>query len=305
MRRMLPILLVLALLSSCGSPSHPSADKSDSPEGVLPLPVTEDSIREVYGEESKITPYGCDFLVYSSTDPNAGQFDWIYGKTGQCCPLTFCAHDILSYKITDTGQVQILQGTGNPINASRSFPSLRTAYAALRLDETGQPLPTHQQYGIETDSPYWAPRGECYTIGCPHGSEALVDLRVTIEGVEAVFGPTAENADGFFDAASSIPVTEITFAGDACILTFRDTVLESGTADPTSNATCGLPTSFPAGTLGDSNLFLSAADVRQEGRDVLVTLTLTPLAQTYTAENGQLLRSGSRPFLRILFREAD
>ena len=305
MRRMLPILLVLALLSSCGSPSHPSADKSDSPEGVLPLPVTEDSIREVYGEESKITPYGCDFLVYSSTDPNAGQFDWIYGKTGQCCPLTFCAHDILSYKITDTGQVQILQGTGNPINASRSFPSLRTAYAALRLDETGQPLPTHQQYGIETDSPYWAPRGECYTIGCPHGSEALVDLRVTIEGVEAVFVPTAENADGFFDAASSIPVTEITFAGDACILTFRDTVLESGTADPTSNATCGLPTSFPAGTLGDSNLFLSAADVRQEGRDVLVTLTLTPLAQTYTAENGQLLRSGSRPFLRILFREAD
>lgn len=305
MRRMLPILLVLALLSGCGSSSHPSDGKSDSPEGVLPLPVTEDSIREVYGEESKITPYGCDFLVYSSTDPNAGQFDWIYGKTGQCCPLTFCAHDILSYKITDTGQVQILQGTGNPINASRSFPSLRTAYAALRLDETGQPLPTHQQYGIETDSPYWAPRGECYTIGCPHGSEALVDLRVTIEGVEAVFGPTAENADGFFDAASSIPVTEITFAGDACILTFRDTVLESGTADPTSNATCGLPTSFPAGTLGDSNLFLSAADVRQEGRDVLVTLTLTPLAQTYTAENGQLLRNESRPFLRILFREAD
>ena len=305
MRRMLPILLVLTLLSSCGSPSHPSADKSDSPEGVLPLPVTEDSIREVYGEESKITPYGCDFLVYSSNDPNNGQFDWIYGKTGQCCPLTFCTHDILSYKITGAGQVQILQGTGNPINAGRSFPSLRTAYAALRLDETGQPLPTHQQYGIETDSPYWAPRGECYTIGCPHGSEALVDLRVTIEGVEAVFGPTAENADGFFDAASSIPVTEITFAGDACILTFRDTVLESGTADPTSNETCGLPTSFPAGTLGDSNLFLSAADVRQEGRDVLVTLTLTPLAQTYTAENGQLLRNESRPFLRILFREAD
>ncbi len=38
---------------------------------------------------------------------------------------------------------------------------------------------------------------------------------------------------------------------------------------------------------------------------MLVTLTLTPLAQTYTAENGQLLRNESRPFLRILFREAD
>lgn len=305
MRRMLPILLVLALLSGCGSPSYPSAGKNGSPEGILLLPVMEDSIREVYGEKIKITPCGCDFLVYSSNDPNNGQFDWIYSKTGQCCPLTFCTRDILSYKITGAGQVQILPGTGNPINAGRAFSSLRTAYAALRLDETGQPLPTHQQYGIETDSPYRASRGECYTIGCSHSSEALVDLRVTTEGAEAVFGPPAENAGGFFDAVSTIPVTEIAFADDTCIPTFRDTVLESGTADPTSNETCGLPTSFPAGTLVDSNFFLSSADVRQEGRDVLVTLTLPPMAQTYTAKNGQLLRNESRPFLRILFREAD
>ena len=149
-----------------------------------------------------------------------------------------------------------------------------------------------------------------------HSPTALVDLRISVSGLEAVFGPTEANIGEFFAAASSIPLTDTAFdeVAHTLTLTFHDTALTSGKPityeDPAKHAWHGqyvqpyvLPTSFPAGPLAGTNSFISAAEVREDDGSVQVVLTLTECAQTYTAENGQLLRDESRPYLRLSFRE--
>lgn len=323
MKRLFAVLLVILVLSGCKASEGQSAVEPPVQEvnapSVIPLPVTEKAIRAVYEVDGfqvwEISPYGSDFLVYGGYGAESCQFDWIYGGTGLRCPLTFCTRNVLSYEITDVGQIEVLLGTDNPINASKAFPFRRTAYAALRLDAAGAAEPVEYQVGNEVDSVYWAPRGESYTIGWPHGPAALVDVRVGIGGIEAVFGPTEANIGDFFAAASSIPLTEISFAEDTCFLTFQDTALTSGELisyeDPQVQGrhdqyvqAYGLPTSFTAGVLADSNDFISQVEVRQEGNAVQVVMTLTELAQAYTAEVDQLLRDESRPYLRLIFQES-
>ena len=46
-----------------------------------------------------------------------------------------------------------------------------------------------------------------------------------------------------------------------------------------------------------------AAEVREDGENTLLILSLTEAAQKYTAEMGQLLQNESRPYLHLTFRE--
>lgn len=315
MKRLVPLLTLLLLLTGCGAKDPPQTQEAP------PTPaVTEEALRAEYEAQDfivrEIVPYEDDFLVYTGTEPNNGQFAWIYGETGEACFLLFSTRSILSYQIIGTGEIQVIQGPDNVFNAQQSFPTVLRAYAARRLDESGQPYPEEWQAGNSVESTYWAPISEGHTFGWPHGPTALVDLRISAGGLEAVFGPVEANSD-FFADASSIPLTDTAFDEETRTLTliFHDTALTSGESityeDPTEQTyhdqfvqAYGLPTAFPAGPLADTNSFLSAAEVREDGGSVQVILTLTERAQTYTAENGQLFRDESRPYLRLSFREA-
>ena len=336
MKRLIPFLLTLLLLTGCGAQtgsSHAAAPKEpptqeepvsekSSPEAEpAPEAITPESLKAEYEAEGfvvrEIVPYEGDFLVYYGTEPYNGIFQWVYTDTGLRAPLLFSGREILEYEILQPGHIRVLVGGGNVFNGSaRAFPVYECAHAALPVTQEGEPFADLYSSGHTRQEPYWAPLAKSHTFGWGHGDVALVDARIGASGLEAVFGPTADNLDGFFAAASSIPVTEPTYdeATHTFTLRFRSTTLSSGTrAEFTGEndrfayedlaAICPLPTVFPAGVGEGSNNFIRSAEVREDGEDTLLILSLTEAAQKYTAEMGQLLQNESRPYLHLDFCE--
>lgn len=322
MKRIFAILLVLFLLSGCSARSTPEASVPAAPATTTPEKevITKESLRAEYEAQGftvrEIVPYEGDFLVYYETFPSTGIFQWVYTETGLHAPLLFSDRNILDYEILYKGAIRVLNGTNNPYNAAMSFPTYETAHTSLPVSQEGIASGDAYSSGSSQQETYWAPINESYTFGWNHGEVALVDVCISTGGIEAVFGPTAENLSGFFAAASGIPVTTTTYdeTSNILTLTFRNTALTSGErteftdeADrqnyETQHGLYDLPTAFPAGTLKGSNAFIEKAEIQQAGDDTQLVLTLTELAHQYTAETGQLLRNESRPYLRILFRD--
>jgi len=296
-------------------PSQP--DPQPQPDTA---PITKASLRAEYEAQGltvrEIVPYEGDFLVYCGNDPSGGIFQWVYADTGLRAPLLYCDQKVLNYEIQSIGSIRVLAGGPNLYNGSLSFPRQRYAIAQLPVSSEGTYMTDFYSSGFVSAETYWAPLSDSHTFGWDHGKVALVDVRIGANCVEAVFGPTVDNLTGFFAAASSRPVTTPVYdeAAHTLTLRFRSTVLASGQrtefADETARkhyedyaSHCQLPTSFPAGTIKGSNDFIRSAEVRTDGEDTLLILTLTELAAQYTVDGGQLLRNESRPYLRLSLRD--
>ena len=347
MRRLLPLFLALLLLTGCAAPTEqqdapqddsPTTEPQTSPDvstepslpsqsdpqpqpDTAPITITAESLRTEYEAQDftvrEIVPYEGDFLVYYGNDPSGGIFQWVYTDTGLRAPLLYCDQKVLNYEIQSTGSIRVLAGGPNLYNGSLSFPRQRYAIAQLPVSSEGAYTTDFYSSGFVSEETYWAPLSESHTFGWDHGEVALVDVRIGVNGVEAVFGPTVDNLTGFFAAASSIPVTTPVYdeASHTLTLRFHSTVLASSQrtefADETDRkhyedyaSNCHLPTSFPAGTVPGSNDFIRSAEVCTDGSDTLLVLALTELAAQYTVDGGQLLRNESRPYLRLSLRNA-
>ncbi|MBR5472185.1 MAG: membrane lipoprotein lipid attachment site-containing protein [Oscillibacter sp.] len=333
MKRLIVLALMLLILSGCAAreepkptvpSSTPPATEEPAPpptEPEPPTPITAESLREEYEAAGftirEIVPYEGDFLIHYGSEPYNSMFQWVYTNTGLHAPLLFSGREVLDYEISHAGCIRVLEG-GNNIynNAAQAFPVYECAFASLPVSAEGNPLTDYHASGNVQQETYWAPLDISHTFGWGHGQVALVDVRVTTQGVEAVFGPTADNIGGFFAAASGIPVTEPVYdeASHTLTLRFRETSLASGQRTEFTSesdqwayedlaSVCHLPTSFPAGTVAGSNEFISSAEVREDRGDILLILTLTEAAQQYTAETGQLLQNESRPYLQLSLRE--
>lgn len=336
MKRLLTLSLMLLLLTGCAAPAEPAPTPqptppaAEEPAAEEPAPPAEPDAAEVITAESlraeyeaagfivrEVVPYQGDFLVYYGDLPEGGLFQWVYTDSGLRAPLLFSGREVLNYEILSPGYIRVLEGGNNIYNsAAQAFPVYECAFASLPVSSEGDPFSDFHSSGNVHPEPYWAPLDISHTFGWGHGQVALVDVRVTTQGVEVVFGPTADNLSGFFVAASGIPVTTPVYdeASHTLTLRFRETRLSSGArtefisesdqwAYEEFAALCQLPTVFPAGTVAGSNEFISSVEVREDGEDTLLILTLTEAAQQYTAETGQLLGNESRPYLQLSLRE--
>lgn len=340
MKHLIALILMLLILSGCAAPEEPettppstppTAEESTPPavEGPV-LPPAEPETAEVITAESlqaeyeaagftvrEVVPYEGDFLVYYGDLPEGGLFQWVYTDSGLRAPLLFSGREVLNYEILSPGYIRVLEGGNNIYNsAAQAFPVYECAFASLPVSSEGDPFSDFHSSGNVHPETYWAPLDISHSFGWGHGQVALVDVRVTTQGIEAVFGPTADNLSGFFVAASGIPVTTPIYdeASHTLTLRFRETTLSSGARTEFSSesdqwayeefaALCQLPTAFPAGPVAGSNGFISSVEVREDGEDTLLILTLTEAAQQYTAETGQLLGNESRPYLQLSLRE--
>ena len=157
--------------------------------------------------------------------------------------------------------------------------------------------------------PYWAPLAEPASFGMAGRSEALLDARVTVSGLELLFGPMSGQD---FDAAfCAPPLVEVACEGNVMTLTCRDTYLDCMALAQGEPEDLELlqqqgtlyPGSFPEGPLDGSNRFISRAEVSQEGSGVAVRLTLTEDAGQYTVSREYLGPADSGPYLRLSLRE--
>jgi len=138
-----------------------------------------------------------------------------------------------------------------------------------------------------------------------------------VTGAQFVFGPPADGIDGFYAAASTLPVTEVSFDEESRVMTivFHDTSLRSGEVpeftdeqeekryqDSLRFLGISLPTEFPAGELQGSNPYINKATIEESGTDTVVKLYLTEYAGKYTVESGKAGPMDNGPYMRIILR---
>ena len=203
-------------------------------------------------------------------------------------------------------------GTGTLLDtAYHNFPQSGTVSFDGIWDENGQSSPYDPYSSGMTagTEPYWAPLEEPASFGMAGRSEALLDARVTVSGLELLFGPMSGQD---FDAAfCAPPLVEVACEGNAMTLTCRDTYLdcmalaqgEPEDLERLQQQGTLYPGSFPEGPLDGSNRFISRAEVSQEGSGVAVRLTLTEDAGQYTVSREYLGPADGGPYLRLSLRE--
>lgn len=319
MRRSAPAILCLLLLIGCGSrAAGPAAERSECAGDALPLPITEEALRAVYAEEQqeilRITAYEGDFLVETGPESRPA-LDWVFGSTGIRRRLYVGFSGIRDYEILYAGCVRFTTEGILFDSAYRDFPQSGTVSFSDAWDQDGALVSYDVYHSGETAAleTYWAPLDEPASFGMEGRSEAVLDARVTVTGLEILFGPMSGQD---FDAAlCAPPLTEIACSGNAMTITCHDTYLDcmALTQGETPEDLERLqmtgtlyPGCFPTGPLPNgSNRFLSQAEIAQDGSNVVVRLTLTESAGRYAVETTYLGPDDNGPGIRLSLAGGD
>ena len=324
--------LLLLSLAACGdgpapSSSGSSGDVSSSAEptqtDTLSPVTTEEEVRALYESEEdaeiiSVEAYQGDFLV-TLEGGGATILDWVYGQSGIRRQLLWLSEPILSREINGQADVRVVTGGPSVYDSFYSFPHVEWASLSPAYDPQGQELSdSPSDRAIHGSSTYWAGAGEGYPMGRLGRRAAIRAAQIDAEGLTVAFAPLADGSD-FLSSTCAIPYAEVGLSQDSRTLTvtLRDTFLDCGTlskdADLDFLREYGslYPESFPAGELAGSCVLIEKAELRQDGNDAVLTVTLDEshlhgsyqgdAAFRFTAETGYTGPGDVGPFLRVTF----
>ena len=288
--------LLLLNLAACGesSVSNPSGSSGDSsssadpaqPDAFSPV-TTEAEVRVIYGDDAdliaSIEAYQGDFLVQLGTDDSCPSLDWVYGESGIRRRMLWLDEPLLQCQIESQATVRVVTGGPNTYNGVPGFPHVELATLSLLYDEQGRDrgYDPYVSPGIGSSEIYWAGAGESYVMGMEGRREAIRSAQIDAGGLTVAFAPLADGSD-FVAAYCEIPYTEVGLSEDGMTLTvtMHDTFLDCGKlgkdVDTTFLKDYGslYPESFPAGELTGSCALIEKAELRQDGNNAVLTVTL-------------------------------
>ena len=324
--------LLLLSLAACGEAPAPSSsgssgDVSSSAEptqtDTLSPVTTEEEVRALYeGDEDiagiTVEAYQGDFLVTLDNGADVTILDWVYGQSGIRRRMLWLDEPLLQCQIESQATVRVVTGGPNTYNGVPGFPHVELATLSLLYDEQGRDrgYDPYVSPGTGSSEIYWAGAGERYPMGMQGRREAIRSAQIDAGGFTVAFAPLADGSD-FVAAYCEIPYTEVGLSEDGMTLTvtMHDTFLSSGTlskdVDPDFLKEYGslYPESFPAGELVGSCTLIENADLRQDGNDAVLTVTLAdgPIHgrnfgdgyYRFTAETGYTGIADTGPYLRV------
>lgn len=333
MKKLLSLALAVLLplsLAACGdgpAPSFagssgggPSSTGSAQTEEFTPV-TTEAEVRALYeGDEDgtilSVEEYQGDFLVTLDIG-GATILDWVYGESGIRRQLLWLSEPILSREINGQADVRVVTGGPSVYDSFYSFPHVEWAGLSPAYDQQGRELSdSPSDRAIHGSGAYWAGAGENYPMGRLGRRAAIRAAQIDAEGLTVAFAPLADGSD-FLSSTCAIPYAEVGLSQDSRTLTvtLRDTFLDCGTlskdADLDFLREYGslYPESFPAGELAGSCVLIEKAELRQDGNDAVLTVTLDEshlhgsyqgdAAFRFTAETGYTGPGDVGPFLRV------
>ena len=333
MKKLLSLALAVLLplsLAACGdgpAPSFagssgggPSSTGSAQTEEFTPV-TTEAEVRALYeGDEDgtilSVEEYQGDFLVTLDIG-GATILDWVYGQSGIRRQLVWLSEPILSREINGQADVWVVTGGPSVYDSFYSFPHVEWAGLSPAYDQQGRELSdSPSDRAIHGSGAYWAGAGENYPMGRLGRRAAIRAAQIDAEGLTVAFAPLADGSD-FLSSTCAIPYAEVGLSQDSRTLTvtLRDTFLDCGTlskdADLDFLREYGslYPESFPAGELAGSCVLIEKAELRQDGNDAVLTVTLDEshlhgsyqgdAAFRFTAETGYTGPGDVGPFLRV------
>lgn len=288
----------------------------------------------------KLTPCEGDYLAeVTGWNDNSGCRDlyWVFGETGEKVWLTrdITGWEIDRYHILSPGSVEI-RTTGKAIQ-EHYLTIPRVYHVFVTVDSKGwltegyvqsksiicSDVTPHGGWRVlngKSDLIAGDPSKDGYLT--PSGDlvaryEQVYDARIGVDDVSFSFipsGNTMERFTSFFPAAISTPNSDCSFDPETRKFTIRfySTALESGGitddeiaqwAGATSPYLGLYPYTFPAGSLGAGNRFIRDAAIAQDGKDTVVTLTLTQDAYAYDVGRGGIGWEQKIPTTRVTFRE--
>lgn len=329
------LLVLAAILAGCQTPPPPeTASPSPEPAPVQAaptpaaeyefdtLPVTKEAIEVFYPQEGytvkKITPWEGDFLVEYSYGEHWSGLDWVFGESGRRVRMA-ADGDYASYDILRTGEVRYTTTGSGWLPETHEITVLGDAFG--RLDLESCLVETAEVSGEQT---VWADPATPYQFGQLTGDgnisgrpEQIYDARIDADGLSFTFipkGDSIQSLNAFVAACTGLPAFDTSFDKSTrqFTLRFHNTSLESGGITEEeirawSNEPSRYPQypySFPAGSLGRDNHFLTDAQIMQDGEDTVVTCILTEKAYRFTVESDNL-GGDTIPLLRVHFREYD
>lgn len=305
--------------SFAGSGGGPSSTGSAQTEEFTPV-TTEAEVRALYeGDEDgtilSVEEYQGDFLV--TLEGGATILDWVYGESGIRRQLLWLSEPILSREINGQADVRVVTGGPSVYDSFYSFPHVEWASLSPAYDQQGQELSdSPSDRTVHGSGTYWAGAGEGYPMGRQGRRAAIRAAQIDAEGLTVAFAPLADGSD-FLSSTCAIPYAEVGLSQDSRTLTvtLRDTFLDCGTlskdADLDFLREYGslYPESFPAGELAGSCVLIEQAELRQDGNDAVLTVTLDEshlhgsyqgdAAFRFTAETGYTGPGDVGPFLRV------
>ena len=323
--------LLLLSLAACGDAPAPSSSGSSgdvsssagsSQADVLSPVTTEAEVRALYGDDASlitsIEAYQGDFLVKLGTDDSCPSLDWVYGQSGIRRRMLWLDEPLLQCQIESQATVRVVTGGPNTYNGVPGFPHVELATLSLLYDEQGRDrgYDPYVSPGTGSSEIYWAGAGESYPMGMQGRREAIRSAQVDAGGLTVAFAPLADGSD-FVAAYCEIPYTEVGLSEDGMTLTvtMHDTFLDCGKlgkdVDTTFLKDYGslYPESFPAGELTGSCTLIEKAELRQDGNDAVLTVTLAdgPIHgrnfgdgyYRFTAETGYTGIADTGPYLRV------
>ena len=333
MKKLLSLALAVLLplsLAACGdgpAPSFagssgggPSSTGSAQTEEFTPV-TTEAEVRALYeGDEDgtilSVEEYQGDFLVTLDIG-GATILDWVYGQSGIRRQLLWLSEPILSREINGQADVWVVTGGPSVYDSFFGFPHVEWAGLSPAYDPQGRALSdSPNDRTIHGSGAYWAGAGENYPMGRLGRRAAIRAAQIDAEGLTVAFAPLADGSD-FLSSTCAIPYAEVGLSQDSRTLTvtLRDTFLDCGTlskdADLDFLREYGslYPESFPAGELAGSCVLIEQAELRQDGNDAVLTVTLDEshlhgsyqgdAAFRFTAETGYTGPGDVGPFLRV------
>ena len=333
MKKLLSLALAVLLplsLAACGdgpAPSFagssgggPSSTGSAQTEEFTPV-TTEAEVRALYeGDEDgtilSVEEYQGDFLVTLDIG-GATILDWVYGQSGIRRQLLWLSEPILSREINGQADVRVVTGGPSVYDSFYSFPHVEWAGLSPAYDQQGRELSdSPSDRAIHGSGAYWAGAGENYPMGRLGRRAAIRAAQIDAEDLTVAFAPLADGSD-FLSSTCAIPYAEVGLSQDSRTLTvtLRDTFLDCGTLS--KDADLDLlreygslyPESFPAGELAGSCVLIEKAELRQDGNDAVLTVTLDEshlhgsyqgdAAFRFTAETGYTGPGDVGPFLRV------
>ena len=333
MKKLLSLALAVLLplsLAACGdgpTPSFagssgggPSSTGSAQTEEFTPV-TTEAEVRALYeGDEDgtilSVEEYQGDFLVTLDIG-GATILDWVYGQSGIRRQLLWLSEPILSREINGQADVRVVTGGPSVYDSFFGFPHVEWAGLSPVYDQQGRELSdSPSDRTVHGSGTYWAGAGEGYPMGRQGRRAAIRAAQIDAEGLTVAFAPLADGSD-FLSSTCAIPYAEVGLSQDSRTLTvtLRDTFLDCGTlskdADLDFLREYGslYPESFPAGELAGSCVLIEQAELRQDGNDAVLTVTLDEshlhgsyqgdAAFRFTAETGYTGPGDVGPFLRV------
>ena len=273
--------------SSSGSSGDVSSSAGSSQADVLSPVTTEEEVRALYGDDASlitsIEAYQGDFLVKLGTDEDCPSLDWVYGQSGIRRRMLWLDTPLLRCEIESQASVRVVTGGPNIYNGVPGFPRVELATLSLLYDEQGRDrgYDPYVSPGIGSSEIYWAGAGESYVMGMEGRREAIRSAQIDAGGLTVAFAPLADGSD-FVAAYCEIPYTEVGLSEDGMTLTvtMHDTFLDCGKlgkdVDTTFLKDYGslYPESFPAGELTGSCALIEKAELRQDGNNAVLTVTL-------------------------------